>query len=236
MKDNFTVLSIIPARGGSKGIPKKNIRLINGTPLICYSIIEASKSTYIDNICVSTEDDEIRQTVSDFHVDIVDRPRELAHDDTLTEPVMLHALDQMENKYKMTFDLIVLLQPTSPLRKSYDIDLCIDRIVESGSGSVLTVTRVPGFLWRYEDNQVKAYYDYQRRPMRQDMSLHDCWFKENGAVYVTQREILVSEKNRLGGRIDMVEMNPLESIDIDTYEDLFLVEAIIQVRQRKVKE
>lgn len=115
------ILGLIPARGGSKRLPRKNIRLFNGRPLIAWTILEAKKSSYLDDILVSTDDDEIAQTALDYGIQVVHRPPNLARDDTPMYPVIGHAIKYM----KLTDgDAVCLLQPTSPLRRYEDIDAC----------------------------------------------------------------------------------------------------------------
>ena len=125
-------LCIIPARGGSKGVKRKNIRLVGGKPLIAYSIECAQKSKKIGFLAVSTEDEEIADTAISFHAPVIMRPQELAKDETPMLPVLLHALEQLE-KEGLAFDLIVLLQATSPLRTSDDVDNVITMFEEDAS-------------------------------------------------------------------------------------------------------
>jgi len=221
------VLAIIPARGGSKGIPRKNLRELAGKPLVAWSIEAALGSGRIARTVVSTDDGEIASVARAAGAEVVDRPAELARDDSPTEPCMLHALDALKTE-GWEPELVVLLQPTSPLRRPGLIDECIDRLLSANADSLLTVCENHPFIWRRRGGRVRADYDYARRPRRQDIKDEERLYRENGSVYVTRREILLGERNRLGGRIEMFPMDPEESAEIDGEFDFFLIERIIE--------
>ncbi len=224
---SFSVLGVIPARGGSKGIPRKNLRLLDGRPLLSYTVEAALQATSLAAVVVSTEDDEIAQLAERLGSHVVRRPPELAGDSVPTEPVLIHALAAAETQLTSHFDAVALLQCTSPLRSSRTIDECVSRVRE-GADSVLTVCADHSFLWLVEDGRPNSMYDYRQRPRRQDLIGRQ--YRENGAVYVTRRSILLAERNRLGGRIEIVEMNANDSIDIDALEDLTLAELRLRSR------
>ena len=116
MPDTRKILAIIPARGGSKGIPKKNIVKVGGKPLIAWAIDEAKKSKYIDTVIVTSDDDEILKVAKQYKAEPIKRPAELATDQAPPEPVVFHVLEYMKDKFKYLPDIFVYLQPTSPLR------------------------------------------------------------------------------------------------------------------------
>ena len=219
--------AIIPARGGSKGIPRKNIRPLAGKPLVAYSIESSLRSSLNDRTVVSTDDEEIAQIAGQHGGEVVMRPSVLATDKAITELAMIHAVEQLERD-GWAVDIVVLLQPTSPLRPDDLIDGCIKKLLDENADSLLTVCPAHYFFWGRETGEVRAHYDYMNRPMRQDM---DPMYQENGNVYVTRRNILMDNRNRLGGNIEMYVMEPEDSIQIDAPFDFWLVEQIMQHRR-----
>jgi len=202
------IIAIIPARGGSKGIPQKNIRLLAGKPLVAYTIEHALRARQVNRTIVSTDDAEIAKVARQYGAEVVIRPPELATDTASSEPVLLHVLSFLEQTEGYLPSLIVLLQPTSPLRQPDDIDNAIDTLNAAGADSL----------------------DYRHRPRRQDFTPE---YVENGSIYMTKTEILKQCENCLGGRIAFYEMSPLDSFQIDTEEDFLLVEQLYYLRYRE---
>ena len=123
------IIAIIPARAGSKGIPRKNLKLLNGIPLIAYSIIAANQSKMIEKVIVSTDDNEIAEVSSSYGAEIVLRPNEISNDTAQSEDALLHCIDFLKSNFDYIPDLIVFLQATSPLRKKTDIDGAIQKLI-----------------------------------------------------------------------------------------------------------
>ncbi len=218
------IISIIPARGGSKGIHKKNLQLLNNKPLVVYSIEQSLQAKLIDETYVSTEDNEIRKVSSENGAKVIDRPPELANDTTSTESVLLHAAEYLKNQ----FDYIVLLQPTSPMRFPKQIDEAIKLILKENGGSLLSVYKNDSFLWNSDGTSIN--YNYKHRPRRQDKE----WgLVENGSIYITKREILLEEKNRLGGKIILYPMPKWMSFEIDNPFDFKLIEYLMKSKYRR---
>jgi len=220
------IVAIIPARGGSKGIPRKNIKPLGGKPLIAWTIEEAKKSRFLDRVIVSTEDNEIAKISRDYGADVIRRPIKLAKDDTPTEPVIEHVINNLKKYEGYNPKIIVLLQPTSPLRKSKHIDKAFEFFMEGKYDSLLSVCPFSGFIWRKKnDTSVSVNYNYKKRPRRQDKPLE---YKENGAIYITRYKIFMEMHNRLGGKIGLYIMPEENSIEIDTEFDFWLCEQIIK--------
>ncbi|OUJ18092.1 CMP-N-acetylneuraminic acid synthetase [Methanonatronarchaeum thermophilum] len=223
MSSNFekkNLIGLIPARGGSKGIPEKNIVSLCGLPLIAYTV-KASLNSTIDKTIVSTDSNEIAKVAEEFGAEVIKRPDRLATDDAPTEPTIGHSIRELENE-DYEFSDIALLQPTSPLRNSIDIDSAYNKYREGGFDSLLSVFENEYFYWDQKGNPIN--YDFRERPRRQDK---DWEYVENGAIYIFSKERFLEHDNRLFGDIGMYVMPRERSIDIDGPLDLKLAEKII---------
>ncbi|MCA1012701.1 cytidylyltransferase domain-containing protein [Halobacillus halophilus] len=224
------VLGVIPARGGSKGVIRKNIRKISGKPLIAWTIEEAQKSIFIDRLIVSSEDWGIIHVATEWGAEVpFVRPRELALDETPGIAPVLHALEEIEG-----YDYIVLLQPTSPLRKAEDIDQCLMTCINNQANACITVVETSKHPdWMYYQNQ-----DYSLTPVlpgdrsvrRQDQRPA---YAVNGAVYAAKVEWLKKTKDfyKEGETISYV-MSQERSYDIDTYLDFTICEFLLSERNK----
>ncbi len=221
------ILAIIPARGGSKGVPGKNIKPILGKPLLAYTIEEAKKSKHIDRLVVSTEDEKIAKVAQDFGTEVVIRPKELAQDETPMEPVLIQAVNFLEKKENYTPDLVLILQPTCPLRKSKYIDEAIEKFLSGGYDSLISTSFV--YEHRYEISPdgclIPAVKERKNRQERKPAIL------ENGAIYISKIDLIKQEKI-LGNKIGYYEMDYKSSIDIDTPVDFFIAEQFIINEQK----
>ena len=228
------ILSIIPARGGSKGIKRKNIKQILNKPLVAYSIEASLNSKYITKTIVSSEDEEILKISRDFGAEVLKRPLELALDETKTAPVMLDVVEKLEKKgYKP--DYVVLLQPTCPLRDENYIDCAFDFYFEALKRGYDSCFGAYNIGWTHakwkvlHNNKLEALYDFRVRPRRQDINEHYKMLAENGAFYAVPLDILKNVK-------DFIGFNPIayvtpRIIDIDTEEDFKKVEDILKARE-----
>ena len=229
----MTIIAIIPARGGSKKLPRKNIRLLNGRPLIYYTIKAAQKSKYLERIIVSTEDKEIAEIAKRLGAEVINRPRELARDETPTLPVLQHVIHHLEEKENCRPDVIVILQPTSPLRTPEDIDAAVKKFRETKCDSVVSVCEVEHPIeWMYtldRDRMKPLMKDGARITRRQDAPMV---YRLNGAVYVTRRETITQKNTVLAGDLRAYVMPPERSIDIDTEMDFKLAELILRESRR----
>ena len=203
-------VSLLPARGGSKGIPNKNIAPLNGKPLIYYAI-QASLNSESQETWVSTDNDEIKRVSIECGARVIDRPAEISKDYSQSEEALLHFCSEVD------FDTLVFIQPTSPLVESTHIDTGIQMMHEYDSVfSVYKEHWVP--RWTKEVNPDG--WDVNNRPMRQQM---DEKYVENGAFYITKKDNLLQSKLRYSGKIGVVEMPLYKSFQIDTEEDLALI-------------
>jgi CMP-N,N'-diacetyllegionaminic acid synthase len=219
-------ISIIPARGGSKGIPKKNLIKLNGKPLIYYTIT-ASLNSKIDRTIVSTDDKTIFRIAKKLGAEVILRPKTLAKDKIKIEPVIKHTLEFLKNE-NYTPDTIVLLQNTSPLRNSIHINQALKLFKKHKTHSVLSGFLSHYFVWEKKDNHIiPLNYNPLKRPNRQQMK-HQ--FIENGAIYITPYNNFIKTKCRISGKINMYEMSELSSIQIDSTNDLKYAELILKGR------
>ena len=211
------MIAIIPARGGSKRIRHKNVKELWGKPLIAYTIEASKKSKYISRTIVSTEDQQIKETALKWGAEVFSRPGELATDEAKTEPVLLHVLDILEGQGE-NVDAVVLLQPTSPLRSVEDIDAACEQFLNEKADSLVSVTEEYRFYWK--DNMPLNYSleSYQKRPRLVPGEVEP-FLKENGAIYITKKNVLVNKQNRLGGNISVFRMRQETEIELDTRAD-----------------
>lgn len=228
MINDKRVLAIIPARGGSKGVPRKNIRLLAGKPLIAWTIEEAKKSKYIDRLIITSEDTEIIETAKMYDCDVpFVRPVEFAQDTTPGIDPILHALEQIEG-----YDYIVLLQPTSPFRLAEDIDGCIESLVETQSPACVSVTGAESSpYWMYTMNEVgkmqPLILQEELTARRQELPVI---YALNGAVYVAEVDWLKSSRSFLTEDTVAFVMPGERSHDIDTGEDFLWCEWLMNRR------
>ena len=222
------ILAVIPARGGSKGIPRKNLRLVAGIPLVAHSIRHARAADAVTRVVVSTDDAEIAAVSQEFGAEVVMRPAAIAGDTATSESALMHVLETLARDGYQP-DLVVFLQATSPVRGARDIDDAVATLLSEDADSLLSVCRVEGFVWRIERGALSSFsYDYRQRARRQDAPED---LIENGSIYVFRPELLRETGNRLGGTIAVLRQHPLHSFQVDEPEDLAVVEQILAFRQ-----
>lgn len=221
------ILALIPARGGSKGIPRKNVKPFAGRPLIEHTIEDALASASVTRTAVSTDDDEIAEVSRAAGADVIRRPDEFATDEASSESALRHALEHLREEENYQPDLVVFLQCTSPIRTGDDIDAAVDLIEETGADSLVSAVEWEGFTWRRGSNAQAdpVNYDPGNRPRRQD---RERTYVENGSIYVFRPEVLLEEGHRLGGETVLFEMGYWSSFEIDEPEDFELCELLYQ--------
>jgi len=221
-----SILAVIPARGGSKGLPKKNILELAGKALIAWSIEAASKSRYIDRLIISTDSKKIADVAKQYNCEVpFMRPPELATDDANSDEVILHALDKLGDKY----DIVMVLQPTSPLRESKDIDQALELMQKNNISAVVSVCSSKKPLhWHFtleSDGKLKQIYkDKIFYTNRQELPIT---YSPNGALYIAKTDYFRSKKTFYTSSTFAYLMPPERSVDIDNQIDFFTAEAII---------
>ncbi|MBU3181560.1 acylneuraminate cytidylyltransferase family protein [Clostridium psychrophilum] len=229
MYKNKKFLAIIPARAGSKGIPNKNIIAICGKPLIAYTIEAGKKSKYIDEIIVSTDSDIIKGIAEEYGTRVPFlRPNELSNDRAKSIDVVLHAMEYYKNN-NITFDYIILLQPTSPLRTFKNVDEAIEKLIKSNGASLVSVCKTqqnPIFMRSIQNKKLKEVMRFEGTSFRRQ-DLPD-FYIFNGALYINSYDMLIQQKKFVDADTMPYIMDKKSSVDIDTMLDVRLVEVIMK--------
>ncbi|MCY7296219.1 acylneuraminate cytidylyltransferase family protein [Alteromonas sp. a30] len=225
----MNIACIIPARGGSKGIPGKNVKTLAGKPLIQWSIEQALNSQRINKgVYVSSDSDAILSVAETCGAIAVKRPDELSSDTASSEAALQHCIDVIRSQHDI--DLIVFLQCTSPIRQQDDIDNAIATLLASEADSLLSVLTIKDyFVWQDSANNNESAhsvnFDFQNRKRRQDLPTQ---YLENGSIYVFKPDVLAQYNNRLGGKIALYPMEKYCSQQIDDDAEFMLCDAILR--------
>ena len=217
--------AIILARGGSKGIPNKNLKLVNGKPLIFWTIEQLKCCDQINDIWVSSDSDQILEYADQNDAKTIKRPSLLANDQASSESAWLHAITYIEEKLKIETNLIVAPQVTSPIRSSDDFSNAIDIFLNEDADSLLSVARLSDyFVWESNGSNFQPVnHDFKKRVTRQDIPYT---YLENGSIYIFKTKVIKENNNRLGGKIGY-EIFPEEfGRQLDTYLDLEVLKSI----------
>jgi len=224
-------LGVIPARGGSKGIPRKNLALLGGRPLLAHAAEAAAQSKRLTRVILSTDDAEIAAVGRSFNVEApFMRPAELAKDDTPMLPVLQHAVRTLEQQGDR-YDAVCLLQPTSPLRTGEAVDDCIRMLEESGADAVVTVCEVPHHYnphWVYfgDPESGLRLSTGEAEPIGRRQALPPAYHRE-GSIYVTRRDVLIEQNSIYGSRLLGYVVDQQQSVNIDAPADLARAEMIV---------
>lgn len=219
-------IAVIAARGGSKGVPDKNLADFCGRPLLAWSIDHARTAKGVDAVWVTSDSPRILELAETCGAGSIERPADLAGDTATSEVAWLHAIDQIERECEL--ELVVALQATSPLREAADIERGLSDFRAQGCDSLFSGARIEDFLiWeRGDDGRLDSLnHDWRRRLRRQDVPDQ---FVENGSFYIFTPELLRNSGNRLGGRVGISEMAFWKSFEVDTPESLAMCEALAQ--------
>ena len=224
-------IAIIPARGGSKGVPRKNVRPVAGKPLIAWNIEAARNARMVDEVYVSTDDGEIAAISERYGAKVVRRPAEISGDTASSESALLHVIDTLAAQ-GVNPEEIVFMQCTSPLTASEDIDACVEKLEASGADSAFTAKEFFYFIWKVlPDGSCDGInHDKRFRPRRQD---REPQYEENGAVYVMRTDGFLKAKHRFFGKTVMSLMPESRCFEIDTEFDLEVAGRILSERDSK---
>ena len=227
-------LAIIPARGGSEGIPRKNVRLLAGKPLIAHTIGTATQASSVNRVVVSTDDDEIATISRQWGAEVVSRPAAISTYTASSELALLHTLEYLDKAEGYNPDLIVFLQCTSPLTLAEDIDGTVQALFDQEADSCLAVTPFHYFLWNWDVNgdAIGVNHDKRVRPMRQERDLQ---YLETGAVYVMRTKGFKEAGHRFFGKTAMYVMPPERCLEIDEPIDLRIAEVMMTEGARTQK-
>lgn len=217
-------VAIIPARGGSKGLPGKNLLMLSGKPLIAWSIEHALNSSKIDSVWVTSDSDEILSVAKELGANVILRPLSISGDKATSEEAWIHAVNDIQKHTEV--DLIVCMQPTSPIRGRNDLDEAVEMFMSGQFDSILSVTKIEDhFEWRLtSDGAESVNYDFKDRKRRQDIEQK---YLENGSFYLVSPSQLITNNNRLGGKVGLYEQEQYKMFQIDNIEDVALCEAIL---------
>ena len=219
-------IAFIPVRGGSKSIPLKNIKLLNGKPLVYWTALAACEARCIDKVIIATDSEKIKETVLSFgfeKLEVYDRDAKNAQDTSSTESVMIEYIEKANLESKDNF---ILIQATSPLLKSEYIDGMVEVLKNSDADSIFSAVREKQFHWIETSSGVEPInYDYKNRPRRQDFQ---GILAENGACYINTVENILRDKCRLSGKIITYEMPAETAYEIDEESDWIIVEELMK--------
>jgi len=200
-----------------------------GKPLVAWSILQARAAAHVGPVYVSSDNHEIGSVAKSYGATWIQRPLELSGDTATTETAVAHWLAQLDAEPS----IVVLLQPTSPIRQSHDIDGAIARYKQADADSLFSARRVDGFTWQI-NGHVAANYDFGQRKRRQELTEHT--IEENGSIYVFSPQSFRRHGNRLGGRVAWYEMHPLDSFQVDEPADLELMRELMHLRNLHARE
>lgn len=227
---NLKILSIIPARGGSKGLKNKNIRLLLNKPVLQYSIESSLNSKYITKTIVTTDDQKISSIAKKMNCPVIIRPKKLATNKAKLEPVISHVLKKLKTEENYVPDVIILLQNTSPLRTHIDIDKAVKIFLNNNFDSLLSACTSHNFIWNMKKNTaIPLNYNPKNRPNRQEMKKE---FVENGAIYISNYSAFQKSKCRISGKIGLYVMTPESSYQIDSLEEFNIIKDILKNKKK----
>ncbi len=224
----MNICSIITARGGSKGVPKKNIKLLNGKPVIAYTIVESIKSNFIKETYVTTEDKEIADISQEYGAKVIERPEELAQDNSTSVDVVLHSLDYLENNNDLP-DFFVLLQPTSPLRTKEDIENATKLFIENECDALISVSQLDhSSMMSFEIQNTFLTPNCNEKFLNKRRQELPKFYRPNGAIYITTPDSLRKNKTFIPKKTMPYIMPQERSVDLDTEFDFKLAEYLLK--------
>lgn len=220
-------LGVIPARGGSKEVPMKNIRSLCGKPLIVYTIASAKCSQLLSRLVLSTDNEEIAKVSEKYSCEVILRPAELATDNAPTEWALIHAIDTLREKEGFLPDIVLTLEPTAPFRTATLIDKCIKILEDTNIDSVIGVAESRSSYGTIKNGIFEFLFPREsyRRQEREPL------YKESGTIYATRTDVLIQKKSVIGNKLHAVIVDEIEGIDINSEFDFSIAEALMKARQ-----
>ena len=234
-KSNHKVLAVIPARGGSKGIPKKNLHNLAGKPLIYYSLSACQKSKLITDIIVTTDNLDIKKTVESYGLEVPFlRPERLATDDALAIPTVIHSVKKMEKLKNKEYDYVIMIQPTAPLRTAKDIDDSLELLFTEDTDSIISIVDVDNYhpikMKVINKNRLLDFQDSDlENPPRQSLPKV---YIVNGAIYATKRNVLIENETFKGESCFPFVMPQERSVNIDNISDFIVAEYYLSLDEK----
>lgn len=227
--DRSRILVVIPARGGSKGVLRKNLRDVAGLPLVVWTVRHALEVDGDVRVVVSTDDEELARVAVDAGAEVPFlRPAALASDSSPTEPAIVHTIDEMASRGFQPGG-VVLLQATSPVRLPGTVTRAVTRFRDGDMDSLVGVVPQAPFMWHMEEPP-RSEYDVGRRPRRQELTPGSFLYRETGSLYVTRTDLYRDPGNRIAGRVELFVMDEIEGIDIDSDVDLEYADLVLRAR------
>ena len=224
-------VAIVPARGGSKGVPGKNLVNVAGLPLIAWTLLAISDADLPIRLIVTTDSQDIADVATDYGSEVVRRPRDLALDTSPTEPAIIHALREARVKNDA---LLLLLQPTSPIRSTGSIDRAHTAFIKSGRDTLVSVVEETIFNWSGPPENPRPLYNTKSRPRRQDFRPEQVLFRETGSIYISRVAPFIQAENRIHGSTSLFVMAKSEGIDIDDSHDIAVADAVLNRSQTEL--
>lgn len=231
------VVAVIPARARSKSLPNKNIKKLLGKPLIFYTIEAARHSKFIDRVVVSTDSKKIAELARSYGAEVPFlRPTHLATDTAHTPPVIEHAVNYLEKKEGYKVDIVVTLQPTSPLRQAKHIDLGIKKFLNAGTDSLVGVKEAfpPWWLFKPRKGKITPFIKYKKgiNPYNLERQQLPKVYQANGALYITKRNYLKKSNSLINPKnCSYLLMNEMSSLDVDTALDFKIIEQVLEIKK-----
>jgi len=224
---NLSIVGVIPARGGSKEVPKKNIKKLNGKPLICYTIETAINSDILDKIVVTTDDKEIAEIASAYkEILVCIRPDELSTDDSSTESALIHACEYLARVDNINADYVLTLEPTSPFRSIQTIKNAVNFLLDDSFDSVVSVTEVKSVLAKVKKNHFSHIFPNQPRRRQEREGI----YQESSTIYGTAYQVLIDKKLVIGNAPAALLINKDEAFDINDYFDFKIADIMMQLK------
>ncbi len=229
-------LAVIPARGGSKGLPRKNLQTVGGRPLIVRAVRSALAASHITRTVVSTNNEEIANVARDAAAEIIMRPTELANDVIMPDFAVLHVLETLAAEEGYHPDLTCFIQCTSPFTRPDDLDRGVEELLAKEADCLLSVIATHVFLWRRTADGFAESVGHDSNVMRKGRQELEPRYRETGAFYVMRTDGFIAARNRLFGRVTLFEMPPERSVDINLQLDLEFAEFLFSRNERSPRD